>query len=667
VLTPGGGFAALMIAGADLMTSFLRRLAAAASMVVLAGSVAGRAEDAVDYHPVPPSAAVRPFAVAAAGEPSLSEAALWRLLRQRVKHVFVIYQENRSFDSYFGSFPGADGLFSRKPEATPGFVETLIDTDGSVKDIRPFRIGPEQYAADTDDIDHSHPLIVAKMDVTGGRPRMDKFAEVEERKYSPKGNPSLMAKQFGELAMAYEDCDTVPYLWRYADRFVLFDHIFQEVTGPSTPGNLDIIAAQTGETQWALHPEQAYKGNGAKGMGVPVVNDADPFWGSQLDPSAHKMPVNPHDFKGSPPKEYDTQRNLTFATLPLTLEGKEMKRTAAADSDPDGDLDDVKDDIRALAASGMGRIGFGWYEEGYDREPTDPGPTDASGTHAAYIAHHNGPQYFGYVANNPNMRTNLHGLADFFAAIRARKLPARSVFFIKGGYQNSLGLKPADPDPRVQKNFIGDDDHPAYSDAEISEALVAETVNTIAASPYWKESAIIITWDDSEGDYDHVPPPIRSKGPDGSIVTYGPRVPLLVISPYARVHVVAHEQGEHASVVKFVDKLFRRTPLAELPDEQRGRALGKKEFGQDDLGPSDALVEGVSDLAAAFDPARLAGRAKTLPASYALIPDALVYSLPQQTGYGCRAIGVTPVDRALGIANPIPADFNPRPKTTPTR
>jgi len=647
------------------MTSL--RWLATVSLIALATTAAAQAQEAVDYHAAPPSAAVSPFVIDAGKEPKLTQAQLWQLLRQHVKHVFVIYQENRSYDSYFGSFPGGDGLYSREPEQTPGFIERLIDTDGSNKEIRPFRIGPKEYAADTDDIDHSHTRIVQKMDVQDGHALMDKFAETEERKYSPQGNPSLMAKQFGELAMAYEDCDTIPFLWSYADRFVLFDHIFQEVTGPSTPGNLDIIAAQTGETQWALHPDQAYAGNGDKGMGVPVVNDADPYWGSQLDKSAHKMPVNPHDFHGTPPVEYDTQRNLTFATLPLTLEGRNAKTTAKSDTDPDGDLDDVKDDLAALAKGGRNRIGFGWYEEGYDREPTDPGPTDAEGTHAAYIAHHNGPQYFGYVANNPKMRANLHGLADFFAAIRGRKLPASGVFFIKGGYQNSLGLKPADPDPTVQKNFVGDDDHPAYADAQISEALVAETVNAIAASPYWKDSAIIITWDDSEGDYEHVPPPIRGKGPDGSVVALGPRVPLLLISPFARVHLVAHEPGEHASVVKFANKLFNRIPLADLPDEKRGRELGKKEFGQDNLGPSDDLVEGVSDLLSAFDPARLSGKAKPLPASYVAIPQSQVHTLPQQSGYGCKDIGVTPVDQALGITTVIPSDFNPRPKTNPTK
>jgi phospholipase C len=639
-------------------------LSIAAAMAILAPA-SGAPADAVDYHAVAPGPAIAPYVVPAAKEPKLSRVALWRLLRQHVKYVFVIYQENRSFDSYFGTFPGADGLFSRPAKDTPGFDQPLIDTDGRIVTIHPFRIGPAQYAADTDDIDHSHSRIVAKMDVVNDRARMDRFAVVEERKHTPFGRPSLAAQQFGELAMAYEDCDTVPLLWRYADRFVLFDHIFQLTAGPSTPGNLSIIAAQTGETQWVLHPQEAYRLNGDKGMGVPVVNDADPFWGSQLDNSLHKMPVNPKDIKNG--AVYDVQRNLTFATLPLTLQGKTLAATTKDDSDPDDDLADIRQDIPAITAHGKARVAFGWYEEGYDREPTDPGPTDAAGMHASYITHHNGPQYFGYISNNAKFRADLHGLQDFFNAVDHRTLPkAGGLFYVKGGYENTLGLKPADPNPKVQKNFRGDDDHPGYSDAQISEAMVATAINKIAASPYWPESAIIVTWDDSEGDYDHVPPPIHSRGPDGSVITDGPRVPLLVISPYARVHVVAHAVGDHASVVKFVDRLFDRTPLALLPDERRARELGVKEFHQTNLGPADALTPDVTDLSSAFDPARLAGKAPPLPSSYVTVPDDLVDKLPEASGYGCKALGITPVDFALGISNAVPADFNPRPKTDPS-
>jgi phospholipase C len=614
-------------------------------------------------------------------EPHLSQAAMVELLQKKVKYVFVFYQENRSFDSYFGTFPGAEGLYSHPAAQTPGFTQELVNTDGSVTTIQPFRIGPSDtcpnskvngtlspatcYAADTDDIDHSHPRMVAKMDMQNNVPLMDKFADIEELKYyTPPALPSLQAKQMGELAMAHEDCDTVPLLWGYADKFVLFDHIFQTMTGPSTPGNLAIIGAQAGQTQWALHPDQGYTDNGGSLPGVPLMNDSDPFWGSPSDttPATEKMAVNPGDFPG-----YGIEFNLTYATLPLTLAGRELKEKTASDRDPGDDLADVTDDVEFITQLHQSSVPFGWYEEGFDKEVTDPneGPVDANGTHASYITHHNGPQYFGYISNNPEMSKQLHGLGDFFSAIEDRTLPKQGgVFYVKGGYTNLFGLTPVDPDAKVQANFLGDDDHPAYSDGQISEAMVAEAINKIAESPYWNQTAIIITWDDSEGDYDHVQPPVRTFGPDGSLITNGPRVPLLVISPYARTHHIAHAQGSQSSVVKFIDTVFNLPPLALLPDELEGRKLGEQQFGQKDVGPEDALTPGITDLLEAFSPSRLMGKADPLPPYYATVSEALIQTLPQAWGFGgCKYLGITTTDRQLGIANPIPSDFNPRPKT----
>jgi phospholipase C len=612
---------------------------------------------------------IKRYEIPAASEPNLSPEQLIGLLREKIKYVFVLYQENRSFDSYFGTFPGADGLYSQPPKDTPGFDQPLMNTNGRMGVIHPFRIGPKGFAADTDDMDHSHPAIVAKMDIQDGVPRMDRFALTEERRFMKSGKPSLAAKQMGELAMAHEDCDTIPLLWRYASRFVLFDHAFQEMAGPSTLGNITIIAAQTGQTQWVLHPNEAYKGNGAVSPGVPVMNDDDPFWGSPLDqtPKAEKMPVNPRDFASG--RKPQPEINLTFASLPLTLQGNHLKAVAQHDRNPRRDLADVKQDVTYISRRDQSPVAFAWYQEGYDGKPvdSDEGPVDALGLHAAYVTHHNGPQYFGYIANNPQMRRELHGLHDFFGALDQRRLPkSGGVFFVKGGFENTLHLKPADPDSQVQKNFLGDDDHPAYSDAQISESLVAEAVNQIAASPYWSETAIIITWDDSEGDYDHVPPPILARGPDGSAISDGPRVPLILISPYARTHFVAHAQGNQASVVKFVDAVFNLPPLALLPDEERGRRVGEERFRQMNLGPEDAITPGVANLTEAFSPSRLLGKAAPLPASYAEIPQSLIVHLPQQTDFGCKELGIVTTDRQHHVVNAIPSDFNPRPMTDPS-
>ena len=653
---------------APLLLALFVTLAAAQSAPAATLAYAGNGKPrAIDTAPGPEAAR---YVVPARDEPPLSAAQRLALVRAHVKYVFVIYQENRSFDSYFGTWPGADGIYSQPPARTPGFVQPLQLPDGRWTTISPFRIGPAEFAADTDDIDHSHPLMLRKLHVVAGVPRMDRFALTEERKYSPHGAPSLRALQFGELAMAHEDCDTVPILWHYADRFALFDRIFQTIAGPSTPGNLSIIAAQTGVTQWARHPDQAFKGDGAKGPGMPVVDDADPFWGSPYDPNApaQRMPYNPHDTAKTAAHRDDVQDNLTFASLPLTLQGGSLDHVARQDTRPASDLADVRGDVRAISARGQRSVDWRWYQAGYGA-PTPAGtdPEDAEGRHASYVTHHNGPQYFGYIANNPALRAHLADLSRFFGDLRDGRLPAAGgVFYLKGGYRNDFGLKPADPDPRVQARFLGDDDHPQYSDAQISEILVARAINAIAASRYWKHSAIIVTWDDSEGDYDHVPPPQRATGPDGRWLGNGPRVPLLLISPYARVHAVIHASGNTASVVKFVDRVFDLPPLATLPDELEGRKLGDLHFHLHGLGPEDALTPDVTDLLGAFDAARLAGRAAPLPASYAEVPQAWTEQLPGAIGLDCKTLGIVPVDRQLGITTTLPPQFNPRPKTTPT-
>lgn len=606
----------------------------------------------------------QPAVASPADPPQLTKAQLTALIRKKIKYVFVLYQENRSFDEYFGTFPGANGPFSKWPDRPSSFDQPVINTQGATVMVHPFRIGPAEYAADLDDMSHSHQALLAKMHIVNGVPQMNRYALTEEKRFFKSGKPSLKAMQMGELTMAYMDCDTIPLLWRYASRFVLFDHIFQEMIGPSTLGNITIIAAQTGMTQWVLHPDEAFRG----GVGVPVLGDDDPFWGSQLDPTpkADKMPVNPRDIKNG--KEYGTQLNLTFASLPLTLWGERLQSVTKSDRHPRWDLSDVKQDVQYITNRKRAPVTFGWYQEGYGTGHYDPddGPLDAYGLHASYVTHHNGPQYFGYVSNNSKMRQELHDLTQLFTALDEHTLPkAGGVFFVKGGFRNILHMKPADPDPAVQKKFQGDDAHEGYSDSQISEALLATVINKIARSPYWSESAIIINWDDSEGSYDQVPPPVRVKGPDGTPITDGPRVPLIFISPYARTHVVAHNEGNQASVVKFIDDVFNLPPLALLPDELRARKLGEKEFGEKGLGPQDAITPNVTNLTSAFSVARLLGEKPPLSPAYVEIPERLIHNLPEKTGYGCKALGIVTADRAHHVPNILPPDFNPRPLTDP--
>jgi phospholipase C len=447
--------------------------------------------------------------------------------------------------------------------------------------------------------------------------------------------------------MAHEDCDTVPLLWNYANRFVLFDHIFQSYTGPSTPGNLAIISAQAGDTQAALHPNDRYTDDGSGNtQGLPAMNDLDPA----------NPPYN--NVSGS-------QLNLTYASLPLTLAGNFAALLPKIDRAHPADLADIGDDIAFLAKNGGSPYSWGWFQEGFDREPGSPSASASSGT---YVTHHNGPQYFGYIAHTIAAR-NLHGLGDFMTAVSKGTLGGAGVYYLKGGTQNFIGLSPSYPGLYVQFGFQGDDDHPRYSDAQISEALVAENINAIVRSKYWPQSAIIVTYDDSEGDYDHVAPPLRAIGPGTNLpqdfISDGPRVPFILISPFAKTNAVEHAYGDQGSVVKFVDTVFGLTPLAALPDEQKGRGLAEL-AGKLNYGPDDGQTSGAADLIDAFDPDILAGSKMPLSAGYAYVDPTLIYNLPAQTGLGCKAIHVTPVDELRGIRNNIPKDFNPRPGTEPT-
>jgi phospholipase C len=654
----------------------LEKLAALIAFSWIALGVCGAQQNAgPDLTIAPPSsAAVQAHVIDPAQEPAISAQQKLRLLRNRIKYVFVLFQENRSFDFYFAGYPGADGLYAGPngpytPAQVAGFTQPIVNTDGTVGTITPFKIPMTivdangktvpLYPADIASVNHSHAGIARKLALdANGMAQNSEYALTEEsvtlKDGKPSKTPTTERKQFGELVMAHLDCDAAPFMWQYADRFTLFDHFMDTIIGPSTPNAIAMISGQGGETQWMLHPDaQATGGQGAAAT-VPVVSDPPPYWGSPLDiPNRLHQPVATKPMSG-------VSKNLTFATLPLSFMGTEIKKTTAADYDPAFDLPDVQQDMEKIAGHGVKAIPWGWYQQGYDHELNDAA---GKASHDGYVAHHNAPQYFGYIANNPLESAHLHGLSDFFADVAAKRLPASGVFYIRGGYGNIQGLKPVDPNPKLAQVFNGNDDHPGYSDSQIGESLLAQEINAIAASPYWSQSAIIIAYDESDGLYDHAQPRVRSYDPAGIPLEQGPRIPSIVISPYAVAHGVSHVPSEHSSIIKFVDELFGLVPLADLPDEERARQIGAEKFNQPNLGPADDKVAGVGDMVSAFDTLRLEGKRAPLPAEYATIPQAEIESFPHYGGAGCKQLQITPTDS--GIPNPVPADFNPRPDTTP--
>ncbi len=631
---------------------------------------------------------VHRFATNLAAQPTLSTAEKVALLQKRVKYVFVLFQENRSFDFYFGTFPGAHGLFSQPASQTPGFVQPIVNTDGTVGTISPFLI-PQTvkaangatvpiYPADVASVDHSHAGIDNSQDFVGKVSRNDRFALDEEGLTTnasgqivsrttllpAASNPTLAQKQMGELSVGHVDCDTAPYLWQYADRFALFDNFHMTVTGPSTPNALAMIAGQSGLTQWALHPGTASSNTAspvvASSGGEPVFADPGPFPGSNLDFSPIKPPYNPGDENPNKPA-----LNQTYASLPLSFMGKSIQATIASDPNPALDLLDVQHDIKRIAGDGRAPTHWGWFQEGYDAEPTD---SAAVPLHSSYIIHHNAPQYFGYIADNPVVaNAHLRGLNDFFGAVHNQQLGNKGgVFYVRGGYDNNDGLLPVDPNPKVRAAFPGSDDHPGYSDGQIAEQLLADEVNAIAASPYWKDSAIVIAYDESDGFYDHAAVTSRVNDPSGTPLEPSSRIPAIVISPYSKAHAIVSQNSEHSSIIKLINAIFSLTPLADLPDETRGFVAGKALTGQEYMGPADDKTPGIGDMLAAFDNARLTGKVPPLPASYAEILPGTTPSLPHYPLGGCTTLNIVPTDYQGGtLIDPAPADFNPRPSLTP--
>ena len=235
-------------------------------------------------------------------------------LRSKIKYVFVIFNENRSFDHEYGTFPGANGLYSdgkapRPPADTPGFAQTYLDAvTGQTVTVQPFLVGPAQNASFKDSTDHSHKGLAAKLDVQGGvrengQVRRSRVAPIcaapAATKARSRGPSSPVSSWRIWTATPSRSSGATP------SRFTLFDNIFATEDTPSTPNAIAMISGQSGETQWVKHPSSPYNPtetghvgvisgsiNGKTYAGVattegpPLVNDPQPWWGSEFDDTA---------------------------------------------------------------------------------------------------------------------------------------------------------------------------------------------------------------------------------------------------------------------------------------------------------------------------------------------------------------------------------------------
>jgi phospholipase C len=477
-------------------------LASVTVLAVATGSAASTA-DAQPLHPFP---------------------AQWIPTATPIKHVVVIFGENISFDHYFGTYPKAantDGTPFTAAHDTPkvnGLDHKLLTDNPNA--YNPKRLTPQQALT----CDQNHNYGAEQAAFNGGK--MDKFVEKTETDKCT-GQPIL----FGEpgLVMDYYDGNTVTGMWNYAQHYALSDNSFNTVFGPSTPGALNLISGQTHGGQ-AVDPvthkpvsdAYAVQSPDANGVGT-VINDPDPAW---------------DDCSG---KNHTSKDNLA------TMQGRNV-----------GDLLNQR------------HVTWGWFQGGFRPTGSANGYSVCGRTHTNiggnavvdYSPHHEPFQYYPSTANPKHLapssvqaigqtdRANhQYDITDFDAALQAGSMPA--VNFLKA--------------PEYQ------DGHAGYSDPLDEQQFVVSEINKIQQSPDWKSTAVVLAYDDSDGWYDHAASPIVNGSHDASqdqaVCTakpaklggyadrcgYGPRLPLLVISPYSKVNHVDHTLTDQTSVLKFVE------------------------------------------------------------------------------------------------------------------
>lgn len=464
-----------------------------------------------------------------------------------IRHLIVVYDENVSFDHYFATYPQAanppgEPAFTARPGTPP--VNTLVTAgllttnpnagpaNGADASL-PFRLDRTQAAT----ADQNHAYTAEQMAYHGGK--ADLFPL-----HTGRGTPGGVGA-FGTRGqvMGYFDGNTVTALWQYAQHFAMSDATYTDTYGPSTPGALEVVAGQTGGMQIVRttqkpatkHAATPYIADGQGGW--TMINDIDPAY------DVCSVPGNQVTMRGRNVGDLLNQAGITW--------GGFMGGFALDIRNPNG-------------TTGCAR--------------STPSPVVGQ-TITDYIPHHNWFQYYPSTANPTHARpgsvaaightfaadgvtrdpaNHEYDLRDFATVLRAGTLPA--VSFIKLlGYQ---------------------DGHAGYSDPLDEQQGLVEVLNMVQQRPEWRDTAIIIAWDDSDGWYDHAfVPPTRSSsdpeadqldgpgrcggsaprpmGVDGRPVNGrcgpGTRIPLLVVSPWAKTNHVSHVLLTQSSITRFIE------------------------------------------------------------------------------------------------------------------
>jgi phospholipase C len=482
-------------------------------------------------------ASAAPNTVNAVPVPATSPASSWYYAPKTatpIKHVVVLFDENESFDHYFGTYPFAantDGsTFHAKPGTpTVNGLYTNITSSGPTGPLltaNPNSYNPERLThSEALTCDQNHGYTPEEEAFDAGK--MDKFVQYTE-------SASTCAAGTDEyfqpgLVMDYYDGNTVTGLWNYAQNYAMSDNNYDTDFGPSTPGALNLISGNDGDG-YAVSPSTGAVEPDAGSVSALNSNGLGTIYGD-LDPAYDECSDASHT-----------------STSPVgVMTGKNI-----------GDLLNAKN------------VSWGWFQGGFAPTSTNAAGDAVCGSEheniggnevADYSPHHNPFEYYKSTANpkhlppsseaaigHTDQANHEYDLSDFYETLKDGNMP--SVSFLKAAeYQDA---------------------HPGYSDPLDEQNFLVNTVNQIEESKYWASTAIIITYDDSDGWYDHQVSPIvngsdtaadeaicntvaQKLGDTPDRCGFGPRLPLVVISPYTRSNYVSSNLTDQASVTAFIE------------------------------------------------------------------------------------------------------------------
>ncbi len=459
-----------------------------------------------------------------------------------IKHVVVIFQENVSFDHYFATYPDAangpgEPVFKAK-RLTPA-ANTLksagLLAPNNPNSVQPFRLSHAQ--ANTCDQDHEY----TDEQTAFNNGEMDKFVET----VGVGGGTTGSCKDYGHgtgIVMGYYDGNTTTALWNYVQHFAMNDNSFGTTFGPSSPGAINLIS---GQTHGAI-PADLPTAFGPDTVSGSVISDPQPFFDDcTTRDNVQLTGTNVGDLLGAKNVTWGFFQGGFKPSTPATATTKAVCATSHTGSDgkPKGD----------------------------------------------YIPHHQPFQYYASTANpkhlppsavaligHTDQANHQYDLSDFWVAVDAGHLPAVS-------YLKAPGFQ---------------DGHAGYSDPLLEQGFLVDTINRLQRRPEWKDMAIIIAYDDSDGWYDHVPGPIVNGSQtvnDATICSahrprlgtyqgrcgYGPRLPLLVISPFAKKNFVDHTLTDQSSILRFIEDNWRLGRVGDHSyDQIAGSLLNMFDFGR---------------------------------------------------------------------------------------